>query len=360
MIRALSETLQTPGKYSHAVELIAYISALVPLLEPDRLARLFNAINDVDTAFAPAKYTLQLSHRLQWLLERYPEERRERLAYSLWIESHRGRWWDLTAGPNNAVVAVDPEPIDDQVLLELLKEMKLPWNPNTADYFSKMPENEVVREVLYRYNNLLLKGRIVDPDIAVLVSHISWLAPLERPESPVGGLLETIKNIHDELNYEMPKKPQTFSALFPDIKLYGGARFPFPNNILATDGVELTKGVKMELVADATMLADNKTYMGNCTWSYKKNMENGSYVLYRIHDGDNIYNGSMTLNKNTWMLREINSRFNRGNVPKHIQNSFTDFITKIPAFKVDNEILKNIENYKKVEAFKTHKYRYKI
>jgi len=360
VMKAFGDALQVPGKYSHAVELAAYVAALAPLLEPDRLARLFGAINEVSTAFAPARYTLQLANKLEWILKPYPEERREKLAYSLWVEAHTGRWWDLTAGVDVAAGGEAPEPLPEDELLTLFESMKLPWTPETAEQFARIPETDAIRDTLAAYNNALLRDKMVDPDTAVLASHIPWLKPMERPESPVGGLLETMRDIHNELQYELPKKPQTFSSLFPDIKLYGGTQFPFPNSVLLASGRLLVDNVSMEVVKDATQLADNRTYMGNCTWSYKGRMEKGEYVLFRLHNGGEIYNASMTLYKNRWAVGEVNARFNRGNVPNKVRDAFARFVAAVPEVKADNELTKNRENYQKIQDFKNRKYRYKI
>ena len=359
LMRALSNALNTPGKYSHAVELAAYLAALAPLFQPDRLVRLFGAIDEVNTAFAPARFTLQLSHKLKRLLEQYPEERREKLAYSLWVQSHGGRWWDLTAGQDVDVVEPD-NTMSKQEMLDLFEQYKLTWSPATAARFTQIDEHDSIRDVLEKYNDELLDEKILDPDVAVLASHLDWLAPFERPESPVGSLLDTLHGIIAEIDYDMPEKPKSFSEMFPNIQLYDSNMFPFPNAIYQCDGRMLIPNVRMELVSTATVLADNRTYMGNCTWSYKSRMEKGEYVLFRIHDGEHIYNGSMILNGNTWRLGEINSRHNRGQVPTAVRNAFNRFIDELPPAVADNDLTRKQEAYEKLRDFTNHKYRYKI
>lgn len=359
VIKALSEALSTPGKYSHAVELTAYIAALAPLFQPDRLVRLFGAMNEVETAYAPAKYTLQLSHKLKKVFDRYPEDRQEKLAYSLWVESHTGRWWDLTSGKqtanNNDEVKVEEYNAEEyKELLENFSKLKLAWNPRSVHAFKKMQQNEQVREALEAYNDSLLREKTVDPDIAVLASYVTWLKPLERPESPVGSLLENIMQITNEIEYDMPEKPKKFSELFPDIKLYGGTDFPFPGNIQITDGLRLTKTATLEVVKNPIELAANRDYMGNCTWSYKNRMEKGEYVLYRIHDNGHVYNGSVVKGKSEkWSLSELNSRHNRGQVPQNIRDSFNAFISRLPRAEADNQFLVN-------QKIKNYKFKYKL
>jgi len=364
VMRGLITALNTKDKYSQAVELTAYIAALAPLLEPDRLARMFTAINEVETAYAPAKYTIQLSHKLKRLLGRYPEERREKLAYSLWVQAHTGRWWDLTAGQPNPDAAQADAANDNQMtlteLLTLFEERHLPWTPATAARISQIKKTDVVLETLASYNSDLIHEKIVDPDTAVLSSHIPWLEPLQRPESPIGSLLDTLDDIITTIEYDMPEKPKSFADLFPDINLYGNTNFPFPTSILMTDGKQLTPAARLEVVQNATTLADNRTFMGNCTWSYKSRMESGNYVLYRIHHNGEIYNGSLVLNGNKWRLGELNSRFNRSQVPTPIREAFNKFITVLPAPTTDNELTRRKEAHEKVKAFRNVKYRYKL
>jgi hypothetical protein len=367
VIRALNTALTTEGKYHHAVELAAYIAALAPLLEPDRLARLFTAMNEVETAYAPARYTLQLSHKLGKILSSFNDERREKLAYSLWVESHKGRWWDLTTGIVNPqledadnFVFAENELLPEKDLIEAFSKFSLTFNPANVHQISRLKENNDIREALTNYNNALLKGKVVDPDIALLASHIKWLEIDERPESPVGSLIDNLITLKNEIEFDFPEKPKSFSALFPNITFYGGANFPFPNSILSTDGKDLANVAKLEVVKTATDLAANRTYMGNCTWSYKNRMEDGKYVLYRVHRNGEIYNGSLTLVNNRWRLGEINSRFNRGAVPADIRAAFSKFIDGLPAMQADNEMTKSIENYNRLKAYKQKKYRYSI
>jgi hypothetical protein len=362
LMKAFGEALQVPGKYSHAVELAAYVAALVPLMEPDRLARVFGAVNEVETAFAPARYTLQLSGKLANLLRDYPEERREKLAYSLWVEAHTDRWWDLTAG-QAAVAAQDATNtplIPENELIELFSKMSLTYSREVAAQIRVMPESEAVREMLAAYNDDLAKEKYVNPDIAVLASHVQWLKPFERPESPVGGLLDTLKFLHEELDHEFPKKPTTFASMFPDIKLYGDRLFPFPDAVMSKDRQNLVGSVSIEVVKDAIALAANRDYMGNCTWSYKNRMEQGSYVLFRLLDGEKVYNAAMVLGKKSWTTGEINSRFNRGEVPTEVRAAFSNMVNSLPDFVNDSQALKVREYNKKLQELKRHKFRYTL
>lgn len=363
LMRAVAEALNTPNKYSHAVELTAYLVALAPALEPDRLVRIYGALAEVNTAYAPAKYTLQLSHKLSRLLRPFPEERQEKLAYSLWIQAHKGRWWDLTSGGRDDAVAVDEAPVQetDAELIAKLREFELPWSPAVAVRFRDMPKNPLILEILEDYNSAYLKEKVLDPDIALISSSIPWLTPTQRTESPVGSLLDTLDSIVKAIDYTFPEKPKTFSELFPDIRLYDNTRFPFPDSILRQEGKMIdANSARLEVVRDSVILAENRDYMGNCTWSYKSRMEKGEYVLFRIHKGGEVYNGSMMIRSGRWGLGELNSRFNRGNVPTGLRNAFSAFIGTLPAPVPDNNVTKQVEANKKLAALHNRKYKYRV
>lgn len=352
LMRALTTALNTPGKYGQAVELTSYIAALSPLMEPDRLARIYEAINEVKTVYAPNMYVLQLSRQLAELLERYPEQVRERIAYDLWVSSHTGRWWDLSTGVQNQDAQnqenqegqenqparrqeAPVEVPDDESLVTDFLARKLTWSAEIAEAFSALPYNEDIIGAIRQYNEDYARGKALDPDTGLLAAYLPWVPLGDRTESPVSILLRELMNTVSEIEgFELPAKPRSFRELFPDIRLIVGNRFPFTQPMLSTNGTYLLPGVSVEIVATPAELMANKEYMGNCTWSYKGRMEDCEYVLYRIHDErhDAIYNGSAILRNNAsrWTLGEINSRYNRGNVPADVREAFNKFLTQVP------------------------------
>jgi len=360
VIRALNTALNTPEKYSHAVELTGYLSALSPLLQPDRLVRLFSLVNEVETAFAPNRYTLQLSHKMSRLLSSYSEDRREKLAHSLWVEAHQGRWWDLTAGDGMFANQDQPAALKPTEAKKLFINRTLAWSPDAAAKLSTFARDKEIIEALDEYNDDLAREKPADPDTAVLASNLSWLNPTERPESPIGSLLDTVQELVTELDYELPEKPKKFSELFPNVRMYGGKQFPFTSSVYMRDNVVLVPGVIASIVQDSIRLAENGKYMGNCTWSYKKRMESGSYVLYRItaQNGD-IYNGAMTLSGDKWNVSEINSRFNRGQVPQDVRTAFSAFVKAMPPVD-QRERETRTEMYKKLGRMAEKDYQYAV
>ncbi len=366
LLHAFHNAILSEGKYVEAVEITAYIAALAPLLEPDRLARLFNAIHEVKVSYAPARYTVSLYKKIVRLFAQFNEDRREQLAYSLWVESHQGRWWDLTAGD----VAHNNEGHEegltiDGLIEEFTRKQTIRWTEERHALFSQIPEREDIRDAVATYNDALIKGLQVDPDFSIYAAGLSWLTPLERPESPVGSLLDSLDRLVDLLeDYTFPEKPKKFSELFPDIKLYGDKiRFPFPMAIMATDG-HTVQGVRLEVVDNATLLAENRNYMGNCTWGYKGQMEKATYVLYRLHFAGHIYNGSMLLNHNVgnarnpngWHIGEVNSRHNAGKVPTVVRQVFDNLVHNMPV-----QAAREVQNLQDTEkALKGFKIQYKL
>lgn len=345
VMRALTNALNTPDKYAHAVELTSFVAAMAPMLEPDRLARLFGALDKVDTVYAPNVYTLQLSHQLAELFNRYPEQVRERLAFDLWVTAHEGRWWDLTSGVTIVDRAAEEgiEAEETRSPKQLVKDFikgDVTWSKTIAEKFQKLPYNEDIIGFMRDYNVEYAQGKVLDPDIGLISSYIPWIPLEDRTESPISILLrELMSNLRRIEGFELPDKPKTFKSMFPDIRLIIGDGFPFTPQIMSTNGIMLMNGVRLEVVSTPAALMENRTYMGNCTWSYKHRMEKCEYVLYRIHDTrqghDTIYNASMTIQTNraniqSWSLGEINSRHNRGQVPTDVRQAFTEFVKAVP------------------------------
>lgn len=338
--RALTAALNTPGKYAHAVELTSFVAAMAPLLEPDRLARLFGAVNETEAVYAPNMYTLQLSQQISQVFTRYPEQTREKLAYTLWVAAHDGRWWDMTTGVtviNEGEVEQVQDTRSNKELVRDYIKSSVTWTPDIAERFKALPYNEDVLGFIRKYNALYLRGKVLDPDVALLSAYVPWIPLEDRTESPVGILLRELMNIVDTVeDFTLPDRPRTFKNLFPDIRLVVGNGFPFPQEVMATNGHTLTPGCTMEVVSTPAALMDNKDYMGNCTWSYKGRMEEGKYVLYRIHDKGKgeIYNASMIISMSgdrvTWRVGEINSRYNRANVPTVVRDAFSEFTKQVP------------------------------
>jgi hypothetical protein len=332
LLHAFHNALQVPGRYDHAVELTAFLSALSPLLEPDRLARLYTMVEQVQSVYAPVRYTVSLSNKLQHILGSYPQARIEQLAQTMWIDSHAGRWWDMTDGIADADIAAPAdEDIAENPVADLIETGRTPWTIQAADEFAALPYNKAVHEVVKRYVKRANSGADVDPDLSVLAAKLTWLPILDRPESPITPLINTLQSIRDTLGdgYECPDKPKRFGDLFPDVRIYGeGVIFPFHRDVLRADRFS-HKGVRFELVRTVGALQENRTFMGNCTWSYKSQMEKGTYALYRLHYGDHIYNAAMRSAGGRWTVGEINSRFNRGNVPTRVRTAFTEFVANM-------------------------------
>lgn len=364
VIRALNEALTVPGKYAHAVELVGFLAAAAPHLEPDRIARLFTVVTEVDTAFAPTRYTLQFHARIGKVFNRYSSERAEKLFRSLWVQSHTGRWWDLTAGRLPDVGEIEPVDIDLTNMDAVVKgyvEGSVPWSPVVADVFRTIPETyqEPILNFLRAYRHDWSLDKPMDPDIALLASYIPWLESDERLESPVSGLLDLLIQYTELIEgFTFPDKPKQFTDLFPNILLYEANVFPFFPSVLKYEKHILTTDSYMEIVQNTHQLQENRDYMGNCTWSYKNRMEKGEYVLFRIHHKGAVYNASMTLNRqrNTWNVGEVNSRHNRGNVPANIRSAFEALVKEIKYSEAEQLALETVTGMSRKKLKKQLRY----
>jgi hypothetical protein len=266
----------------------------------------------------------------------------------------------LTAGDNVFNNQEQPAALKPAEAKKLFINRTLTWSPDAAAKLSTMLRDKEIIEALDEYNDDLAHELPVDPDTAVLASNLPWLTPVERPESPIGSLLDTVQTLVKELDYELPEKPKKFSELFPNIRMYGGKQFPFPASVYMRDNVVLVPGVVGSIIQDSVRLAENRDYMGNCTWSYKDRMEAGSYVLYRItaQNGD-IYNASMNLRNGKWSVGEVNSRFNRSNVPTIVRTAFAEFVKSLPV--VDpRETQERVEVYKKLSKMAEADYKFAV
>jgi hypothetical protein len=335
LLHAFHNALQVPGRYDHAVELTAFLSALSPLLDADRLARLYALTTQVETVYAPVRYTVSLSNKLQSVLGSYQPQRIEQLASTLWVDAHAGRWWDMTDGvaPDPDAEAPDEQDADEDPVKQLIENGRTTWSERAARAFANLPYDERVHERVREYVQKANKGIDVDVDLSVLAAGIGWLPILDRPESPIGPLINTLRQIREALGeaYTCPAKPKRFRDLFPDVRIYGD-RMTFPHHpeVQATHGLT-RRGVRLELVRTAAELQENRAYMGNCTWSYKNRMDKGTYALYRVHYDGHIYNAAMTAAAGTWRVGEVNSRFNRGNVPAIVHQTFRDLVRSMSA-----------------------------
>lgn len=347
LMKALADNLRRPEKYQQTVELTAFAVALAPFFEPDRLTTLYSTLENVNTVFAPATYTLQLSHKLARIFSEYSEERGIKIARSLWEQSHSGRWWELSAEGEATPFPTPDNYSLDELINEYVGDQSLLFHPAYAAQLADAPvEDKRILEALEKYNDAFLDGQAMNPDFALYSSYIPWLPLNKRTESPVESLIVSILHAIEGIDYTFPAKPKKFSDLFPSIAfvLKNSNGFPFGSDIMNTNGKELIPGVVLEVVSNVGTLNENRNYMGNCTWSYKDRMERGSYVLWRIHDGNHIYNASMTYDPrgDTWSFDQINSRFNRRGVPENISKAFRKmvddgFSTTIPVLKARAE-----------------------
>lgn len=348
LIRAITEVLTTEGKYPQAVEGIAFAVAAAPLLDPDSLTTLVKASVTVETAYAPERYTLQLSTLMEQAFSRYPVPRRLRMLLTMWEEQHDGRWWDMTAGGERAAEPEAPTRYTQKQMVDLFLKSELPCDVHTVQQFRKVRKNDDIVFFLNDYLDKFNDGVLVHPDVSVLASNLDWLPVNVRPETPSTTLLRALvkwRGLLSEVDAERsawPAKPAKFSDLFPAVRLVDGNTFPLPLEAFRLDGYPLgTTGLSLRLVQNAPMLDANRTYMGNCTWSYKGQMEKGSYALFQIlrpGSSEPLYNAAVTHSAQGWRMGEINSRFNAGQVPDAVRSAFRE-VPKILGDPITEEAL---------------------
>lgn len=344
LIRLVSEILKTSGKYHQAVEGIAFAAAAAPLLDPNSVVELVKESITVDTAFAPERYTLQFSTALQKALGRYNNARRLKLLQSFWKEMHQGRWWDMTAGirVQNVAGQVEEANVSQQELVPRFLAGNLPYTTKIMKDFTKLSEDARIVQFLEEYLAKFNAGVLVDPDITVFASGLAWLPVNKRPESPGATLVRSLvkwreiaeEHLQDKKVSSYPKKPTSFTELFPDIRLVDGDMFPLPLCMYKIDGMQLPQTNHiLRLVKNSPELAQNRDYMGNCTWSYRGRMQDGKYALFQILDagtGKILYNAAgVSAAGGSWKPGEINSRYNRGNVPHNVRESFKNVVSQL-------------------------------
>jgi len=357
--------------YRQMVEMLAFASAWSPLLDADRLLNLVRTAGDVSTAYAPERYLASFTGALNRMLVdgvKVSPERREALAKSLWLTVHDGRYWDVTGGRpaveqarrrRDEQAAEERRAINAYVqdllagadrstdaahmaVASALADMSLPFTAQTSALVEELPCETHLADLVARVGGMSRRGEWVNPDTLVLCSHIGWLAPQDLPESPASWLVSAAVSAWTDpesgavVREGWPEKPKAWEDVYPAEPV--GDRFPLPNAVYRLHG-DVLPGTfaRLTLIRSPQELDENRQYMGNCTGSYRSSMEAGTYALFRFTDEHGVdYNAAMTLDTRTgrWGFREINSRFNRGNVPPQIRTAFEALIAAAPPVNV--------------------------
>lgn len=367
LIRTFQEAISDPAKYPQAVEFTGYMVALSPLLEADQIARMYRLVGETSTAFAPTTYTINFHSNIKRAFSGLSSARVEKIGESLWKEAHNGRWWNMTAGIDN-VQEGQGEVAPSKIVKSLIEYHEkgnedanmenIIWSPENQEKFQKYVSTRLNKKLAIlseTFRTDLMKGEAVTPDIAIFLSSIPWLAPNQRPESPINSLLKNLVAFREDTdNFRMPKKPNTIKDLFPNIDFVTHSKhdFPFDQSILRfANTADLIKDKaqaedkEFRLITSKAALAQNARHMGNCTLSYQRNMEQGKYALFYIKNGTEEYNVSIVLRNKKWGIGEINSRYNRGQVPVHFRQAITQEINNFPP--VSDQYLSYVESLNK-------------
>lgn len=334
------------SSYPQAVELVSFLAVASPLLEPDRLARIAEHASSTPFAYGPTLYQLGPAGQLRQLLSCYTESRREQLLKSLWDAIHDGRWFDHTIGRqghqtrHRSRVSAEERAAINRQLESLMRERGIP----ELDLLTKAM---VARTLSYSADMVALVKRIPEPttggrrtfldvlhrsddeDHRLLAARIPWLLPGERPESPAATMIALLLTVRggpaDFDPDQMPKDPDSWEDLYPAASQ---APFPYPELFKKIQGTRMPglPGNDIRFMLNADRLKQNGDHMGNCTFSYRQQCEQGTCVIgHCTYEGVEFnYELGYTADRG-WVRRQVNSRFNGGNVP----NAVTDAVDRL-------------------------------
>lgn len=373
LIRVFQESLN--AKYSQTVEFTGYMVAMAPMLEADQIARMYDIVKDTETSFAPTLYTVNFHSNLKRAFAGLSPQRVEKLGLSLWKEAHNGRWWNMTVGVNN--VAEEQGTVSPEVIYTNLLKIKqsadeaevmqnIIWSPQNQEQFRKFMNKKLDKDIAVlaeTFRKQLMSGAAVTPDVAIFLSAIDWLAPNQRPESPINSLLRNLVRLREEdESFRMPKKPNTIRDMFPHLEItVDKDKIDFPVDPQILESVRnksfFESADKLDLILSKNALAQNANHMGNCTAGqhYTKKISEGKCAILYIQVGNSEYNAALNLSyNNKWTLGEVNSRYNRGQVPTELQKSLAKSVQNLNA--VSEQYLEFAKNFNKEKQAMFYQY----
>jgi hypothetical protein len=340
--------------FNQGVEMVGYLSMISPLLEPDRLVRVAERAAVTKTSFGPTLFPLGPYGQLRLMLTNYSEPRREELLISLWDALHDGRWWDHTmeadtAGENpkhrrrnigneeREAIAAQVRTIMDrrgacslELVTSAILARTLSYSAEAAAMMRRIPEPSAKTR-----KEFLAALATADMDHQVLATHIPFLKPGERPESPASSMIAMLLTSRGGPVVfnpaEMPRDPEEWKDLYPDASL---AYFPYHPIFRQINGRPMPglTGAEILIIRNANQLRRNADHMGNCTFGYLTRCETGNHVIGRTTYDGTDYNFALTSrNGQEWGLGEINSRYNHGNVPPAVRDSVGRLINGVNA-----------------------------
>ncbi len=341
VIRALGPVFtgsnQYGSTYPQAVEMLGYLSIIAPMLEPDRLARIAAAAATTNSAFEPVLFPIGPLGQLRLLLNRFSEQRREELLLSLWNAAHDGRWWYHADGtpPQHRNRRIPPEAVTAArqqleeatadgsltlpVITRAMRFRALGYSDELRAHVRHLPEPTA----LERHDFVLALNEIDDEDYRILAANIPFLTPAERPASPIPTMLAILVTAlggpSNEPQWEFVEDPAEWDDLYPAASRQA---FPYPPLFRQLRGQTMPGlACEIQIMRNPDELKRNGDFMGNCTFSYVQRCIDGSNAIGRTEYGGVEYNFALVVRDGRWTPGEINSRFNRGNVPDVIRDS---------------------------------------
>jgi|GEM_PF-7075153 len=150
-----------------------------------------------------------------------------------------------------------------------------------------------------------------------------------RPVSPIATLVgDAVKHL-DHLG-AVPTRPKTWLDLTepPQTDPYD-----YPPEIAELDGLVLDAAWSwtIRLPASPADLDRNGRWMGNCTFTYyEEDVAAGKMVILVIHGPDDQrWNAELALQRGRWMLGEVNSRWNRREVPPALHRLLSELTRQL-------------------------------
>lgn len=346
------------SRWPNAIATLSYAAIWAPYLQPDRLARVIDSTVGQRAAYAPIRNIELTSKRLGDIIGRYNEDRREKLAITLFHDAHHGRWWDHTfavgafaaqraqAAGNGArgqlaELLGQGRPTPEQIL-DIVTNHQVVWDRRLADAVGAIHPKGTVAKQLAR----VAFDRDCDGDTAVILAHLAGLRPEQRPAPSVPQMIESLWRytcdpaVDAAGQYEMPDRPDEWADLYPEAST---SRYPFPRALLALHGTVIEVGAPVgeahiSVLRNDVELQRNGSAgeMANCTFGYNTRCANGEAAMLHVHcpqatGRHHEFNIALMRRSNTdsWRVGEVNSKANQGNVPPELVEAFRQIAANV-------------------------------
>jgi hypothetical protein len=181
----------------------------------------------------------------------------------------------------------------------------------------------------------------IDPDSAVTLAHLVKQHPgTGSVTHPAWAHLTEVLANDDREKFSgvrdvtWPKKPRSIHEL-PARDAMG---WDIDERIAGLEGRPLGEGLSVKVLSSKQDLKTNANYMGNCTAGYGRRVASGRSVVLALVDAEGVtqYNAAFEIDpRGSLDVGEVNSRFNRGNVPSTIHDTLAVWAKELGAKTTD-------------------------